>query len=125
LDESTQQWLLGIVADEAIPNFEMSTKDIRKAYASQNSWEVRIVNPPFPGFNRNNYIPIYSIRRVSNIVALEWADAATADDQDDDDPAETVFGSGRDPVMEEEPVRSTFQIWTKHNTNLEHITGCR
>jgi len=68
---------------------------------------------------------MYSINRASNIVSIEWTDSATADDQDDNNRAETVFGSGSAPVTEEEPVRSIFQIWTKDNANLKHVTGCR
>jgi hypothetical protein len=124
LDKSTQRRLLGIAADEPIPDFSMSREDEEKAFPTRNGWEVRMVNPPFPGFRRSDYMPVYEIGPAHNSVAIGWADAATENPVDDDDPAETVYESDSDPATEAEPVRSPIHTtWNKYNANLECLTG--
>ena len=105
MDEDNQHRLLGLGAHEPIPSFEMSQEDIQKAWPNRSSWEVRIVSPPFPRFDRNDYVAMYSPVAAPNLEAIHWVDITTADLQDDSDPAEMVFGSNSDPCTEEEPVR--------------------
>jgi len=127
LDEDNQHRLLGLGAHEPIPSFEMSQEDIQKAWPNRSSWEVWIVSPPFPGFDHNDYVAIYSLVATPNLEAIHWADITTADPQDDSDPAGMVFGSNSDPCTEEEPVRPR-KPWScnqSYQSNQEYLIGFR
>ncbi|KAF8414734.1 hypothetical protein BGX38DRAFT_1281704 [Terfezia claveryi] len=94
-------------------------EEIEKAWPSRMSWEVQIVNPPYLGFDCNQYIPMFSAISATNITAIHWVDKMTADPIDDSDPAETIFDTSSDSCTEEEPNTDNMEYLAYNTTDDE------
>ena len=101
MDEETQRRLLGLAEHEDVPNFEMSPEDIRRAYPPKNTYEIQIINPPYPGFDRNQYLSLVDIAVASNVTSLNSVVESIHRPQDNSDSGETIYSTDSEPLTEE------------------------
>ena len=101
LDEETQRRLLGLAEHEDVPNFEMSAEDIQRAYPPKNTYEIQIINPPDPRFDRNQYLSLVDVAAASNVTAFNSAVESRHHPHDNSDSGETIYSTDSEPLTKE------------------------
>ena len=79
----------------------MSPEDIRRTYPPKNTCDIQIINPPCPGFDRNQYLALVDIAATSNVTAFNSAVESGHRPQDNSDSGETIYSTDSEPLTEE------------------------